>query len=165
MLALLHRLPFHPRCWDVWEVGGGEGGVRPRAPAFDETIKRSLLSPAGSVLCPEPSPRPRHGEVWGGGGCAGSVRLAPPCSVTKRRIVRCRKVWIKVSGVGQVGRKTGMSWGLQRTNWNGYFSGGWVRRHGPGSISSRYFFSPFANVLGSVIITHLSLLCACQMVV
>lgn len=66
---------------------------------------------------------------------------------TKRRIVRCRKVSIKVSRVGQVGRKTRMSWGLQRTNWNGYFSGGWVLRHGPGSISSRYF-STFRQYFG-----------------
>lgn len=57
----------------------------------------------------------------GGQGCAGSLRLAPVCSVTKGRIVRCREVWIKVSGVGQVGRKTGMSCGLQRANWKGYF--------------------------------------------
>lgn len=90
----------------------------------DQELPRSL---SREVLCvrggDEPSPMPGGGG-WGevgGQGCAGSVRLAPACSITKGRIVRCRRVWIKVSGVGQVGRKTGMSCGLQRANWRGCF--------------------------------------------
>lgn len=79
------------------------------------------LSLPGSVVCPGRRwTKPKAGGV-GGQGCAGSVRLAPASSLTKGRIVRCRQVWIKVSGVGQAGRKTGMSCGLQRANWKGCF--------------------------------------------
>lgn len=150
LLALLHRLPFHPRCWDVREVGGG---ARLHAPAAETR----LMKRSSGVFC---LPREAfcvlsqaQGRERGGGGVrwwrlrrVSEISPTVLCN-TKRRIVRCRKVSIKVSRVGQVGRKTRMSWGLQRTNWNGYFSGGWVLRHGPGSISSRYF-STFRQYFG-----------------
>lgn len=110
---MLHRpppLPPYPRCWDVWEVGGAH--LRLSGDAFDETIKRALLSLLGS-LCVRGGDEPGTmlGGV-GGQGCAGSVRLPPACCVTKGLIVRYLKVRIKVLVVKQGCHKTGMSCGL-----------------------------------------------------
>lgn len=84
LLALLHRLPFHPRCWDVREVGGG---ARLHAPAAETRLmKRSsgvfCLPREAFCVLSQAQGRERGGGL-GGGGCAGSVRLAPPCSVTQ----------------------------------------------------------------------------------
>lgn len=110
--------------WEAYPLLGRVGGRR-RAHALaagTRLMKRSRglsRSLPGSVVCPGRRwTKPKAGGV-GGQGCVGSVRLAPACSITKGRIVRCCQVWIKVSGVGQVGRKTGMSCGLQRANWKG----------------------------------------------
>lgn len=109
-LCCIDPPPPHPRCWDVWEVGGAH--LRLSGDAFDETIKRALLSLLG-ILCVRGGDEPGTmlGGV-GGQGCAGSVRLPPACCVTKGLIVRYLKVRIKVLVVKQGCHKTGMSCGL-----------------------------------------------------
>lgn len=107
--------------------------------AFDETIKRALSPGKCCVSGAAMNQAQGRGGV-GGQGCAGSVRLAPACSPTKGRIVRCCQVRIKVSGVGQVGRKTGMSCGLQRANWRGCFQSINGHSDGPAFLAS-YFLA------------------------
>ena len=100
VLALLHRLPPYPRsrrCWDEW--AGGVFRRRAHDPAAGTRLMKRSRAPSlslpGSVVCPGRRWTKPTAVRWGGvggQGCAGSVRLAPACSITKGRIVRCRRV-------------------------------------------------------------------------
>ena len=137
MKSLITHSPIGSCLWIIGCVGAvastsplspllARGGGRRRA-AGTRLMNRSRgLSRSPGKRCVSGAPMNQAQGRWGSGGvggqgCPGSVRLAPACSATKGRIVRCRQVWIKVSGVGQAGRKTGMSCGLQRANRKGCF--------------------------------------------
>lgn len=110
MVLLLHR-PSPSRSWYEWVRRRAQHSQRERVWWNDQGLSPGKRCVSGAAM------NQTQDRGVGGQGYTGSVRLAPARSLTKEPEHRTCRVQIKVSGVGQAGRKTGMSCGLPRANW------------------------------------------------